>query len=237
MKVYVTVSDRYHHVLKIFIQQFQKYWPNQEVVIVCFALPDYSIPSNFSILSLGPQERFPFNKWSDALISLFTQLNDITEDEVFCLMLEDYILTRPVNTEAIRMLYDYMIQFQGVIKMDICEDRLYAHGADLNYDNVGYLDLVRSMPGSQYHMSLWPGLWRRKHMLDILKYDWSPHEVETSGTPILAHRTDLYVLGTRQSPVRITNVVRGADVGSLDLGGLKQVDRDELKESGCIKSE
>jgi hypothetical protein len=231
LKVIVTVADHYLPVLRVFAHQFEKYWndPRWTVTVLGFKQPSFKLPAHFDFVSMGNMEDFPFNRWTDAVGKYLGSIND----EVFCLMLEDYILSRPVNTNAVRILFDYMVQFKYVIKVDLCEDRLYAYGADLAYSWVDYIDLIKSMPGSPYHMSLWPGLWNRKHFLDIIEPGWSPHDVELQGTPKLSHRSDLLVLGTRQSPVRITNLVR-ANPGQLDLSGLSSVDVQAMKEKGIL---
>lgn len=234
MKVYVTLADKYHPILPIFIHQFNRHWSSdQEVVVVGFSPPACYLPPNFSFYSIGPQEHYPFQQWSNALMRFLTHLNDEDADPIFCLMLEDYILTRKVNTEAVKILYDYMHQFKYVIKADLCEDRLYSHMADVRYGTAGYLDLVKSDPDSPYHMSLWPGLWNRTHLMNILQFDWSPHDVEIHGTPELARNPDIIVIGTRQAPLRITNIIRG-DPENPDLSGLSEADRQSLREAGCI---
>lgn len=197
-----------------------------------FAKPDFKLPAHFEFISVGDMKDYPINKWTDALGGYLASI----EDPVFALMLEDYILTRPVNSEALRILYDYMLQFQYVMKIDLCTDRLYAYGADLEYGSVHYLDLIKSMPGSPYHMSLWPGLFNRKHFLEIIEPNWSPHDVELQGTPKLSHRSELVVLGTKQSPVKITNLVR-SNPGMIDVRGLSEVDRIILRQHGMIPPE
>ena len=231
MRVIVTTCDTYHQALKIFIHQFNRHWGrSQEVLVAGFAKPAYPFPPNFDFISLGNMSDYPSHKWSNALAVL---LNAI-DDEVFVLMLDDYLLTRPVNREAIRILYDYMIQFGYVVKIDLCEDRLYAFGADINYGHVSYIDLVKSMPGSPYHMSLWPGMWNRLNLLKVIRPNESAQDMEIAGSTRLSHLQDLLVLGTRQSPLRITNAVRSNSNGSIDLSGLNQADIIDLKENKVI---
>ena len=230
MRVLVTTCDHYHHVLKIFIYQFQKYWGrDQEVLILGFTPPNYDLPENFSFLSLGRGEEYPPQRWTDALIKALSQV----EDEVFVLMLEDYILTRPVNLAALLILHDYMMQFKDVIKIDLGEDRLYAGGSDLTYNNVGFIDLIKSMPGSPYHMSLWPGMWNRMNMMMILEPGESAQDLEIRGTTRLSHMQELRVLGTRQAPVRIANVVR-SNPQDINLNSLSETDQYDLRAKGVV---
>lgn len=230
MRVIVTTCDHYHHVLKIFIHQFNKHWgQDQPVLIAGFSRPSYELPSNFSFHSIGKIEDYPPHRWADALDRTLS----IMDDEVFTLLLDDYILTRPVNISAIRILYDYMVQFKDVVKIDLCEDRLYAQGVDLDYDHAGYIDLIKSMPGSPYHMSLWPGMWNRTHLISILKPGESAQDLEVHGTTRLSHMQDLRVLGTRQAPLRIANVVR-SNPQDVNLNRLSEADRYELRTQGVM---
>jgi hypothetical protein len=133
------------------------------------------------------------------------------------------------------MLYDYAIQFKYTLKVDLTGDRLYAFGADLTYDTVSYLDLIKSMPGSPYHMSLMCGVWRKDNMLGVLIQNESPHEVEMIGTTRASHQQDLLVVGTRQWPVRHTLGLRGGDYTSLNLQELKDKDVDEMRTLGYFE--
>ena len=103
MRVIVTTCDAYLHALRPFAWLFNRYWGDDtEVIVGGFTPPSFELPSNFTFHSIGKQEDYPVDKWSDAVIKLLHEL----DDEVACLMLEDYWLARPVNREAVRMLHD-----------------------------------------------------------------------------------------------------------------------------------
>lgn len=231
LPILLLTSDKYSHVVPAFAHLFNKYWGKEYPVTVCgFTDPKQDLPENFSFYSIGDFSQYPVERWSDALIRL---LND-TPHEVFALMLEDYWLTRPVNTRAVDILYDYAKQFHFVLKIDLCADRLYAAGSE-DYDTVSYLDLVRSDPKSQYHMSLLTGIWRRENLLKFLVPGETPWEVEIEGTPrVRAAGTDILVLGTRQWPVRHTLAFRSGDPTVLKLDDMKECDVRELRDLGLI---
>jgi len=231
-RVIVLTSDKYIHALRPYAYLFEKYWiPNVPVLVAGFSPPPFSLPDNFSFTSLGNFADYPFNRWSDALIKL---LNNIP-DEVFVLMLEDYWITRQVDTNAVQMLVDYTHQFGYVMKVDLCADRLYAYGADLSYATCGYLDLVKSMPGSPYHMSLMTGVWRKEHLLRHLIPGESPHDVELTGTFRVSHDQNVLILGTRQWPLRHTLGLRGADPNTILLNELHPSDVEEMTKLGYFK--
>jgi hypothetical protein len=231
VRIFVLTSDHYIGSVRAFAFLFNQFWSKaQEVIVAGFKPPTFDLPSNFHFHSLGNMVDYPVNKWSDALIKL---LHDYP-DEVFALFLEDYWLSRPVNVQAVQMLYDYMHQFRNVLKMDLYSDRLYAGGmTDYNY--CGYLDLIRSDPASQYHMSLMAGLWNRDLMLRFLIPGESPWQVELEGTPRVARAADeVMVLGTRNMPVRHILAHRRGNPKELLLDGLDPVDVEALRGLGYI---
>lgn len=230
-KVYVITSDGYLKALKAFSYLFCKYWSEtQPAVIVGFKAPDFELPPNFSFMSMGDQRNYPIGRWSDALIKL---LNTI-DDSHLILMLEDYYLTRGVDTDAVRILYDYARQFTYTVRVDLTGDRLYAHGADLDYGTVGRLDLIKSMPGSPYHLSTMAAIWNRELLLKVLVPNESPWDVEIIGTTRLSHQPDMLVLGTRQWPVKYLLAHRRGNPNELLLDGLDPVDVEALRGLGYI---
>jgi hypothetical protein len=231
-RVLVTTSDKYLPALKPFAHLFTKYWSKDtSVLVVGYSEPDFEMPKNFGFFSLGSQANYPFNKWSNALHDVLISI----DDEVIVLMLEDYWLTRQVNTHAVELLYKYALRNSEILKIDLCGDRLYALGADLKYSSLGYLDLIKSMPGSPYHMSLLTGLWRRDNLMKAIKRDESPHDMELIGTTRISHMQNLVVIGTRQWPVRHTLGLRGGDHSKLKLDELSKADVDEMRELGFFE--
>ena len=101
--LFVITSDKYLGALKGFSYLFNKYWGRDQGVIVAgFQAPDFLLPDNFHFHSLGDMADYPVGKWSNALIKL---LHDYSKVEVFGLMLEDYWISRPVDRNAISILY------------------------------------------------------------------------------------------------------------------------------------
>jgi len=227
-RVFITTSDKYLPALKPMAWMMNRHWrPTPDVVVMGFGLPEFDLPSNWTFASMGKQEDYPFGKWSNALIEFLKAV----DDDVFLLMLEDMWPIRKVDTEALDILYRYMLQFEYVAKMDLCGDRLYAMGMQ-PYGYVNRLDLIKSMPGSPYHLSLMPGFWRRQHLLGALIPNESPHQVELIGTQRLSHRQDVIVLGTRQWPLRITLALRGGDSSKLLLDDLGDDDVRAMRGGG-----
>jgi len=232
MRVLITISDKYMHLLRGFVHLFNKYWGTNTKALICHYsdLPFTPTP-NFETFKIGDQELYPFKKWSDGLIKVLESI----DDEVFVLMLEDYWINRMVNAEMIMDLYAYMKSRDDLLKIDLMNDRLYAGGMR-DYASLGYIDLIISDPNSAYHMSLMTGLWRRDNMLKVLIPNESAHEIETIGTTrVREQHSDLIVLGTRQAPLRhAVDIVRSLKVDEVNLKSLHKHDADEIKGLGFI---
>ncbi len=223
MQVIVVASERMYHCLSPFMHQWHKYAtpPNFgsvpttyfDVVVCGFAPVDYYLDDLTQFISLGNQVDWPVSRWSDKLLKILEEV----ADEQFILMLEDYWLLRPVDVRGVRMLFDYAAQFQNVLKIDLGFDRLYINGGSdflygvNTYDNVGYLDLVKSPPGTPYQMSLWGGIWNREQLKRVLIPGEAPQDIEIAGTSRVTN--DQLVLGTRQGPMLHANIYQSRKHG------------------------
>lgn len=238
LRVFVMTCDRYLWALKGFIHQFQKYWSTmQPVVIAGYALPDFTMPPNFVFRSIAPKD-YGKDRWSTGLIEFLESVND----KHFILLLEDYWLCRMVNHLSIGTLYELCTIHPEIIRMDLTDDRLYA-GDMGDFGLVPYYgcnDIIYTPPTSPYQMSLQAAIWNREALLSILQPDQSAWQVEIGKTSnILKDRVDLWVLGTRQRPVRYANVFQGGDPKpeSLRLEHLLPSDIEELHKVGAIPEE
>lgn len=237
----MTSDHSQNRVLPGFAWLFNKYWsPDQSVVVCGFTPPAAPLPSNFQFHSIGNFQYFPANRWSDALISV---LENVAEEH-FVLMLDDYWIFRPVNVPAVDILADYMRQFRYVLKTDLTVDRLYAdpgkyHYGYNNYGHVAHLDLIHSLPGSDYQMSLWGGLWNRDLMSRFLVSGETAQQIELNGTGRVNQAgSSVVVLGTRQAPLIHGNLLFSGRPGEIvkEIGGwhLAQADEDALKAQGMM---
>lgn len=238
MRIFVLTSDNYSQSVLPFSYLFNKYFsPELEVIVAGYDRFPEGLPSNFRLHSIGSQVDYPVGKWSNGLIKL---LHDFT-DEVFLLLLEDYWLVRTVHFREVLMLYDYMLQFKYVLKMDMITDRRFAGGVQ-PYGHCGHIPLVKSDYNSAYHLSLMGGFWNRELLLKVLIPDESPWDVELEGTSRLAQFGDsMLVLGTetwdsnpRTCPIKHTLAYRGGDSSKLLLDEIAQEDVEALRELGYI---
>lgn len=211
IRVFVYTSDPYLWCLKPFIFLFNQYWSElQEVIVGGFTHPQFPLPSNFHFHQID-KNPYPKNKWSDGLIHF---LNDY-RDDVFVLMLEDYLLRRTVDHQGVSTLADYMRMGinQDVVRLDLTTDRLYGKGMR-DIEPWGHYDIIACDKDAPYEMSLQTALWNRKNFLSLLRPGMNPWEVET--------QTDMTkqpyrVLGTRQNLVRYANLMLKGAVMDYEL--------------------
>ena len=100
MKIYITTCNEYKAITAANVALLNKYWPGQEIVILCYELPpDFTPPENVQVISLGSE---PANRiWTDPIIEYFTYR---CEDPYFVLLLDDYILVKPVDMVRLKTM-------------------------------------------------------------------------------------------------------------------------------------
>lgn len=215
MQVIVVASEKMYHCLSPFMYLWEQYagYLQFEILICGFSKPDHHLAAQTEFHSLGNQSDWPASRWSEKLVRIL----DEVADEQFILMLEDYWLVRPVDVCAIKMLFDYAKQFENVLKIDLTADRLYINGGSTflyganTYDNCGYLDLIKSPPGTPYQMSLWAGIWNREQLKRVLVNGETAQDIEINGTRRVTD--DQLVLGTRQAPLLHGNIYQSRNKG------------------------
>ncbi len=221
MRVFVITNDNYLWCLPAFAYLFNKYWSsNQEVVVVGYNIPKFTLPSNFKFYSLGIVNA-PQGKWSNGLIKF---LYDIP-DEFGVIMLEDYWISRPVDIGCINIMVDYMRENTHILRFDLTGDVAHVHGDcrdAIPYGFIGHYDLVQKPSGAAYRMSFQPAIWNVRLLLSLLKSNKNPWEVEIE----TAIPDDVLVLGTKQWPLRISNAIYK---GELDTKAIKRLHPDDYK--------
>lgn len=230
MKVIVSTCDKYVYSLQGFAFLFNRYWSElQEVTIIGYKPPQTTLPPNFEFVSMGNDPGY--SDWTTGVIDYLHSI----DDQYFVLLLEDYWLCRGVNHQAISTLYELCHSYPKILRMDLTADRQF-NGKSLPFQYLpywGYLDLIWTPPNSEYQMSLQAGIWNRNHLLGLLEPGRSIWDIEIGYISNKIHnRSDLWVLGTKQCPIRYANVFNNGNQGKLILDGLSDKDKEDLKELG-----
>lgn len=239
IRTFVYTCDKYSWLLRGFCHQFQKYWSElQPVVVAGYKPPEFDLPPNFEFYSIAPED-YGKNSWTTGLIEFLQAM----PDEHFVLLLEDYWICRGVNHQAVETLHEFCQQHPQVLRMDLTDDRLYCGGmTDFNYvPYYGYLDIIWTPTDSPYQCSTQAAIWSKSNLLSVLVPEESGWQMETykPGVDIgtaknIRNRSDLWVLGTRQRPVRYANMTRGGDSETLHMEWLTPEDAKELANIGAL---
>lgn len=207
MKIICLTSNKYHHVVPGFAHLFNKFWSeNQEVTVVGYEAPRPPLPRNFRWLSLGKQDDFT---WSSGLMKLCSLL---TESHVL-LFLEDYYLSKPVNTDLIANLYNYLLSNPEIVKLDLTDDRgKLEHTAWADSDAP--TPLILSGPETLFQTSTQAALWERRFLWRFLSEKETAWEYEKKGSKrIIEARKrgtfDGLILGCQNPPVQYINAIGG----------------------------
>lgn len=231
--IYCFTSDKHLWALQPFAYLHNKYW-DWPVIVAGYTPPEFKLPGNFAFVSIGKFEDYPFKRWSDGVIKFLETM----EDEIFIYTMEDFWLLRQVDTEALEILGEYMLNHPEVARIDLSTDRLYAGGM-YDYEYLGRLDLIANELPVQYLMSFQIGMWRKSELLKYLIPGESPNECEIAGSGRM-NKDGALVLGTRQFPIRYLIAIQ---FGKLTLDGgyqyptrapMRRDDIEELKERGFI---
>mgnify|MGYP001043212816 CR=1 FL=1 len=169
MKIFIPASNKYLHLLKGYSILFNKYWKNQQVVVLCYDKPKDELPNNFEIVSLG-EERGKY--WTNGMIPFFTSL----EDEYFVFTIEDHFLIKSVDVAKVEKLEE-MVK-KGIADKAMLHSHLNAkHGED--YGN-GFIKLRQD---GEYRTTIHPAIWRRDYLLRYLKPNYTIWDFEVKNMP------------------------------------------------------
>jgi hypothetical protein len=171
MRILVTTSDQYLHLLKPYTILFNKYWPNQNVTILGFdntGIPE--LPNNFDFVSLGNQNDFE-NYWSDPLIPYI----DEVKEEYFVIMVGDFFLTDYVDTKRLKLLEDEIIS--GNADKALLDTHLSAYTTEYK------TNIRKILQDAPYRTTLHPSIWKKEYFKKYLKPKLTAWDFEVQNMP------------------------------------------------------
>jgi hypothetical protein len=171
MRILVTTSDQFLHLLSPYAILFEKYWPGQQVTFLGFdnsSLP--SLPDNFEFVSLGSQKDFG-KAWTTPLIPYI----DSVKEDYFAVVMGDMVLTDYVDIERMNLLKE--IVKSGSAQKAILDTHL--NGYSLPYDE----NLVQLTPTAPYRTTLHPAIWRKEYFQKYLKPAYTAWDFEIKNMP------------------------------------------------------
>jgi len=177
MKILVSVSNKYVHLLAPYSILFNKYWPDQEVIFLGFDNPDVpELPDNFSYVSLGKQSDFG-SHWTNPILPYINSL----KDDYFVITAEDVVLCGPVDIEKANMLEDEVkLGNADKAMLDSHLNWNLQFGGEMHPYKNGVLKLSQF---AQYRTSLAPAIWRKDYFLRYCKPNMSQWDFEIENMP------------------------------------------------------
>lgn len=204
MKIIVTTSDKYHHLLLVFFYLYNKYW-GEPFDLVGHAKPECDLPDNCTWVSLGPQ--ITPKDWSTQLRPYFEQ-----QPDWFVWMMEDTF----IKSFNINMMPCNTTPFIG--RIDLTNDV-----KKREHTNKGHF--VEAHQSSRYRLSTQPSFWNKKFLLQYLTPGLSPWDFETQDP-----KNDGWdIIGFVDPPVSHNEGVRRFDIHKLNLDGMCQEDIVHIK--------
>lgn len=205
IKIFITTSDRYAHILPVFCYLFNKYWPEQEATILGYDVPQITLPDNFTFHSMGKQG--DVSEWSTDLRRYF----EAQPDQHVCWLMEDCFIKQPVNED--NMLMAYACMMPGVGRIGLNKDIV-------NRPHTVDNGMLLAAPDSRYRLSTQPSIWSKDFLLQYLTGGLTPWQFETQD----AFDETWHVVGLQEPAIVCNEGVRRQDIYALDLNGMDEVD-------------
>jgi len=221
LKVYVTTSNKYLHVLKVFSYLFNRYWsPDQEVVVIGFdKSPDFELPKNFKFVSLGVSEG-----WGRYTLDIQKMLNEIIEDDYFIWLEENEFIIRPVNFEILEDLKKFLAP--NLARIDFTRGT-----SDRPHNIIKYTpsyQIIEAKQKAELRVCMRAGIFNKRTLLNYCKGVVSSSHIESVASDI--SKND----GSRVFSSNGDWVVKNMD-GICHLVGLHVSDLAALGKSGPFR--
>jgi hypothetical protein len=201
MKIIVTTSDFYHHIIPVFAYLFNKYWGGQ-VELVGYNRPD-NLPENFHFHSMGTQTTK--EEWSTDLRNFF-----LSQDQWFIWLMEDTFI-KSVDKKQLDFCHGLTMPQIGRICLTN-DTQKREHTATMD-------GIVWAHPKAKYRQSTQPSIWNKDFLLTYLKDGLDPWQFETQPTA-----DDYQIIGLQDYPVLHNEGVRRQDIHDFNLSGMDAED-------------
>jgi len=223
VKIFIIASDYYAHLVEPNIILLNRYFPNNEIVCLGYNrdLFQKSFPQNTSFHSLGKQEHFG-TSWTTPLVNYFAQL----EDDSFIVLIEDFLITAPVDHDRFKLLEDEIKS--GRAQKAMLDTHLNKFSTEHN------ADMVVLNQDASYRTSLHPAIWTKDYFLNFLKPNYTIWDFEVKNMPSSINDGAIIVSLKGDDLLKVTNVyVRGVPVPRFNAprtwGSNGGITKDDIK--------
>jgi hypothetical protein len=228
MKIYCTTSDEYHHVLKVFIYLFNKFWGNDyEVIILGYKLPSFNLPINFKFYSMGTQSGT--KNWCSDLRKFL----ETTDDDYFIMTMEDTFFKDYVDKNILNAFYQCLSK--DLIRIDLTEGMSYREFS--HYKTINGINIIKNNKNVEYKISTQMSIWNKEYLIKYLRDNWTPWDLELNGSRESLNDNNI-VLGTDKNIKLCVNKNEGVrqniGIRTFDFTDLNIEVINDMKEKGII---
>jgi len=203
MKIVVTTSDKYHHLLPVFFYLYGKYW-GEPCELVGYEKPTMVLPDYCTWHSMGVQG--DKSEFSTDLRKYFE-----LQPDWFVWVMEDTFLKEKV-------ILPKFSSPEMTGRIDLTKD------VSKREHSIG-IDFIHAYPNSRYRLSTQPSIWNKQFLLQYLTPGISPWDFETQDP-----KNDGWaVIGFVDPPVKHNEGVRRFDLNKLNLDGMIDEDIETIK--------
>lgn len=209
LNIYVSTSNSHSPALRIYSYLFNKHWgEDQEVTVFGFEKPKFSLPKNFTFVSLGEQRGINF--WGEDQEEI---LKNIKED-YFIYMFENEFFLRPVNKV---ILADFEANYltSNLGRVDLTPGpSLRSHDIVKTCKDYDVINLTQT---ASYRVSLRAGIWNKEYFKKFIGKNITPVHFELVGSEKAMNDGREIVASKRDFCLYIMDGIRGGDINNLDL--------------------
>ena len=159
MKILVLSCDKNEDIFDAFHHCIEKYYPSHPEII--YAMETKKNPYYKTIC-----KNYPLEQWTKRIRETLKEI----DDEQILLIMDDFFIRQPVDTERIKYL---STQLKGNIAT-FCFEKSY----DVNDEETDVIGMKKRQHGSEYEVAINCGLWQKDKLIDILKGEYTPWQVE-----------------------------------------------------------
>jgi hypothetical protein len=164
--VLVSSCDKYHDLWEPFFTLFFRYWPDSPYKVYLLSNHRRYHDARVETIAVGDDR-----DWSSGFGSALRQI----PNSYVIVMMEDYLLAKPVDTDKIIALAAYMEQRKaGCLRLFPCPGP--------NVPCADNPEVGEILKGSDYRLSLQAAIWDKDVLLSLLKEGESPWQLELHGT-------------------------------------------------------
>lgn len=159
MKILVLSCDKNEDIFDAFHHCMEKYYPTHPEII--YAMETKKNPYYKTIC-----KNYPLEQWTKRIRETLKEI----DDEQILLIMDDFFIRQPVDTERIKYL---STQLKGNIAT-FCFEKSY----DVNDEETDVIGMKKRQHGAEYEVAINCGLWQKGKLMDILKGEYTPWQVE-----------------------------------------------------------